>query len=94
MGTLGGKHSSFTMGPGTSFAFQHDVRVRADNDAVLTLFDNGGDPPRVKDQSRGLALALELKHMAATRTDEYGHTSALPANFEGNVSSCPAATFS
>jgi Arylsulfotransferase (ASST) len=89
MWTLGGKHSSFTMGPGTSFAFQHDVRVRADDDAVLTLFDNGGGPPRVKDQSRGLALALDLKHMTATRTDEYRHTSALPANFEGNVQQLP-----
>jgi hypothetical protein len=33
------------MGPGTSFAFQHDVRVHADNDRLLTLFDNGGGPP-------------------------------------------------
>ena len=29
---LGGKQSSFTMAAGASFAFQHDVRIRADDD--------------------------------------------------------------
>ena len=37
--TLGGKHSSFKLGPSVAFAFQHDVRVRAPG--VLTMFDDG-----------------------------------------------------
>jgi hypothetical protein len=83
--TLGGKRSSFTMGPGASFAFQHDVRVRADGDRVLTLFDNGGGPPRAHRQSRGLKLALDPKHMTVARVAEYRHVPDLPANFEGNL---------
>ena len=87
--TLGGKHSSFTMGPGTSFAFQHDVRIRADNDRIVTLFDNGGGPPRIN-ESRGLTLRLDPKRMTATRTAEYRHTPNLPANFEGNLQQLPS----
>jgi Arylsulfotransferase (ASST) len=87
--TLGGKHSSFTMKPGTSFAFQHDVRVRSAGDRVITLFDNGGGPPRVNEQSRGLTLTLDFKHMTATRAGEQVHTSALAANVEGNVQQLP-----
>ena len=75
--------------PGASFAWQHDVRVRSDHDRVLTLFDNGGGPPRAHDQSRGLKLALDLKHMTATCTAEYRHTPSLPANYEGNVQQLP-----
>jgi hypothetical protein len=89
MWILGGKRSSFTMGPGTSFAFQHDVRVRADHDRVMTLFDNGGGPPRAHQQSRGLKLALDLKRMIATRIAEYRQVPDLPANFEGNLQQLP-----
>lgn len=43
--TLGGKASSFTMGPGTETAFQHNaIQGR---DGTLTLFDDGAGPPRV-----------------------------------------------
>ncbi len=87
--TLGGKRSSFAMGPGTSFAFQHDVRIRAANDRVITLFDNGGGPPRANEHSRGLTLALDLKRMTATRVAEYRHAPPLPANFEGNLQQLP-----
>jgi Arylsulfotransferase (ASST) len=87
--TLGGKRSSFTMGPGTWFAFQHDVRVRSANDRVMTLFDNGGGPPRASEHSRGLTLTLDLKRMTATRVAEYRHAPPLPANYEGNLQQLP-----
>lgn len=87
--TLGGKHSSFTMGNGTSFAFQHDVRIQAANDGLVTLFDDGGGLPRAHDQSRGLTLKLDLNHMTATLASELQHNPALPANFEGNVQQLP-----
>jgi arylsulfotransferase ASST len=87
--TLGGKRSSFKMGPGASFAFQHDVRVQSPNDRVVTLFDNGGGPPRASEQSRGLTLVLDLKRMTASRGAEYRHAPARPANFEGNLQQLP-----
>ena len=77
------------MGPGTSFAFQRDVSVRSANDRVITLFDNGGGPPRASEHSRGLTLALDLKRMTATRVAEYRHVPPLPANFEGNLQQLP-----
>ena len=59
--TLGGKDSSFKLGRGASFAFQHDVRVRAYGDQFLTMFDDGAGPPYVHSQSRALKLELNLQ---------------------------------
>lgn len=35
---LGGKHSSFTMGPGASFALQHDARIQSPT--TISIFDD------------------------------------------------------
>ena len=82
---LGGKHSSFKMSPDAIFAFQHDVRVRSDADRTVTLFDNGGGPPRAHEHSRGLTLLLDVKDKTAIRVADYQHAPALAANFEGNL---------
>jgi hypothetical protein len=82
--TLGGKHSSFKMRPGTTFSFQHDVRIHSGDDRLVTLFDNGGGPPRLSSESRGLTLKLDLTHMTATRVAEQRQPSQLPADYEGN----------
>jgi hypothetical protein len=60
---LGGKRSSFKMGPGTTFWWQHDARRHADG--TITLFDNGAAPPREK-QSRALRLRLDMSAKTAT----------------------------
>jgi hypothetical protein len=60
---LGGKKSSFTMAPGTTFWWQHDARRRADG--TITLFDNGAAPPREK-QSRAIRLRLDMDKKTAT----------------------------
>ncbi len=87
--TLGGKHSSFKLGRGASFAFQHDVRVRANNDLFLTIFDDGAGPPTVHRQSRGIKLILDLKHMTARLVAQHEHTPALVSNYEGNFQQLP-----
>jgi hypothetical protein len=87
--TLGGKHSSFRFGPGASFAFQHDVRVRAHNDGFITLFDDGAGPPSVHRESRALKLALDTRRMTARVVEQDVHAPALSANFEGNVQQLP-----
>ena len=81
--TLGGKHSSFRMMPGASFAFQHDVRIRSAHDWFITIFDDGAGPPAVH-PSRGLKLFLDTKRMVAKSVGAEGHDPSLTAFFEGN----------
>lgn len=62
--TLGGKASSFHLGPGARFWFQHDATMLANGD--ISLFDDGAGPPMKEPSSRGLVLALNFKKMSAT----------------------------
>jgi hypothetical protein len=87
--TLGGKQSSFRLGPGVSFAFQHDARVRAAG--VLTMFDDGGGPPYVHSQSRALKLRLDFRHMTASVVSQRGHSPPLLASYEGDDQQLPDA---
>jgi hypothetical protein len=82
--TLGGKHSSFKMGPGAQFAFQHDVRIRANGDMFITVFDDGAGPPKVHSYSRGLKLFVDTKRMTARWVAGLDHAPNITANFEGN----------
>jgi Arylsulfotransferase (ASST) len=81
--TLGGKHSSFAMGAGTSSVFQHDALFHGSNQ--LTIFDNGGAPPRAHTYSRGVRVAINAKTHSVRLIGEYRHAPQLAANFEGNV---------
>jgi hypothetical protein len=83
--TLGGKRSSFKLGPGVQFAFQHDVRLHAKSDPLVTLFDDGAGPPKVHAQSRGITVRLNRSRRTATLVSEQVHSPALAASFEGNV---------
>jgi Arylsulfotransferase (ASST) len=59
---LGGRQSSFAMGPGTRFSWQHDARrLGAD---LLTLFDNSG-PPSHHPQSKGLVIRIDMRRRRA-----------------------------
>ncbi len=87
--TLGGKHSSFRMGPGTSFAFQHDGRSIAPNDKLIMLFDDGAGLPSVHKASRGVELALDIRHRTARLVAQWRHSPPLLAEFEGNVQQLP-----
>jgi hypothetical protein len=82
--TLGGKYSSFKMGKGASFAFQHDVEVRASGDREMSMFDDGAGPPNVHSASRGLELSLNIKARTATVAAQQFHSPSLLAQFEGN----------
>ena len=61
---LGGKQSSFTMGPGATFWFQHHVLPQGQD--TLSIFDDGGAPPVKEPQSRGILLNLDTGAMRAT----------------------------
>src|SRR5204863_573677 len=79
--TLGGKDSSFTMGPGTATYLQHDAVAQVNG--TLTIFDNGGGLPFVHAQSRGIREQLDLSTMKATLITEYDHDPPLSAAVEG-----------
>jgi len=79
---LGGKHSSFKMGPGTVPAWQHDARQQPDG--AITFFDNGATPV-VHPQSRAIELTLDTANMTATLVRRYEHSNPLVAGSQGNV---------
>lgn len=80
---LGGKHSSFAMGPGTATAWQHDAREQPDGS--ITFFDNGATPA-VHKQSRAIDVRLDLQRMTATLVREVAHPDKpLIAGSQGNL---------
>ena len=68
---LGGKQSSFALGPGAAPAWQHDAILQPNG--TLTLFDNGATP-KVHPQSRAVVLALNQQSMTATLLSSFDHT--------------------
>ena len=80
--TLGGKYSSFKMGPGTSTWDQHDAVMQPDG--TVTVFDNSGGPPFLH-QSRGIRERLDTRTMTVTLIREYDHSAPLDSIFEGGV---------
>jgi hypothetical protein len=83
--TLGGKNSSYKLSSEAVFAFQHDVRLHTDTDPTVTLFDDGGGPPRVHAQSRAITVRLNSSGKTATLVSQDQHSPALSAAFEGNL---------
>jgi hypothetical protein len=78
---LGGKHSSFKMGPGTGTAYQHDVRWQAND--TLTLFDDGATP-KVHSESRAITERINWKSRKVELIGRDVHTPALLAGSQGN----------
>jgi hypothetical protein len=84
---LGGKQSSFTLGPGVQFAYQHDARWMPNGD--ISLFDDQAGPP-VKPPSRGEIVRLDLKARTATLVQQLVRGSGPLTTFsQGNAQSLP-----
>jgi hypothetical protein len=67
---IGGKHSSFRMGRGTNFEWQHNAQMQPDG--TITLFDNASDGvSRNERQSRALRIRLNYKRRRATLLRAY-----------------------
>jgi hypothetical protein len=79
---LGGSQSDFTMGPGTTFWWQHCVREPAPN--VLSIFDDGGLPKKER-HSRGILLDLDTAGMRATLSRSYPSPAGLLASNQGSM---------
>jgi hypothetical protein len=83
---LGGKQSSFRMGPGASPAWQHDAREEPDG--TISFFDNGGTP-KVHSQSRAIVLSLNRQTMTATLLSSFVHPTPLLAASQGDFQPLP-----
>lgn len=84
---LGGKHSSFAMGPGTATAWQHDPRELSDG--TFSIFDNGASP-KVHGQSRGIVVRLEPQQRVATLVGQLTRpVTPVLADSQGNMQALP-----
>lgn len=81
---LGGKKSSFRMGRGSRFAWQHDARVH--KSGAITIFDNGAAPP-VHSVSRGIGIRVRGKN--ARLIKDYRHSRKLLSGSQGNAQRLP-----
>ena len=81
--SLGGRNSTFAMGPGTRTAWQHDAREQPDG--TITFFDNGATPA-VHSQSRAIDVSLNVANKTATLVRADVHPGkALVAGSQGNL---------
>jgi len=80
---LGGKQSSFGMGPGATFWFQHHITPLDAN--TVSIFDDGGAPPQKEAQSRAILLDLDTSAMRATLRQAYTHPAGLAAANQGSM---------
>jgi hypothetical protein len=80
---LGGSHSSFKLGAGTRFYWQHDSEWQPGG--LISVFDNGSDPPKEK-QSRGLLLDPNTSNHTVTLVKQFTNpTKTLLAESQGNL---------
>jgi hypothetical protein len=83
---VGGKHSSFKMGPGTAIAWQHDARQQPNG--AFTFFDNGAFP-QVHPQSRAIEVKLDMARKTDTLVRSRVHRNPLVAGSQGNLQVTP-----
>jgi hypothetical protein len=81
--TLGGKASSFRLGPGARFFFQHDAEMLPDG--RISLFDDEAGPPLEQPTSRGLILKLDLGGHTAAVARQYVPAADRSAQSEGSL---------
>ncbi|MBO0801845.1 MAG: aryl-sulfate sulfotransferase [Nocardiopsaceae bacterium] len=81
MWRLGGKRSSFAMGPGTSFAWQHDAKPHGG--AMVSILDDEAPPTA----SRAIFVVLDTSSMRASLARQYTRPGGAVANLQGSVQS-------
>jgi EmrB/QacA subfamily drug resistance transporter len=88
--TLGGRASSFKLGPQADFQWQHDVRLQSPN--TVTLYDDhccqltgGGSYVNPTGPSRGLVLKLDQQTHTATLLAQYGRDGGFESDYMGDT---------
>ena len=83
---LGGKDSTFKLGKGVRFDWQHSARQQADG--TINIYDNSAAPPTRKN-SRVLNLRLDEQAKTATLVKAFTHPLNLLSASQGNVETLP-----
>jgi Arylsulfotransferase (ASST) len=78
---VGGRKSTFRMGPGTGTAYQHDARWQPDH--TITIFDNGATP-KAHSESRAIHEQIDFKHRTVTLLGRYVRTPPLLTGSQGD----------
>ncbi len=86
MWELGGRHSNFHMGKGTTFEWQHDPHLTGEN--TLTLFDDA-DYPREERQSSAKKMRVNIAARTVVLEHRYTHHPPLLAGAMGSVQLLP-----
>jgi hypothetical protein len=88
--TLGGRRSSFRLGPGAGFQWQHDVRLQPGS--TVSLFDDhccqltgGGTSVKATGPSRGLLLRLDQRARTASLAAQLGQSEGFESEFMGDT---------
>ena len=84
---LGGKRSTFALGPGVRFAWQHDAELLPEGD--LSIFDDEAAPPEGP-QSRAIVVALDYTARTATLVRQLTYPGAsILTQSQGNAQALP-----
>ena len=78
MWRLGGAKSSFRMGRGTHFCFQHDARRSRPGE--ISLFDNSAGPPFLRKRSRAVRLRVDERSKRVSLRSAFVHPGILAPN--------------
>jgi hypothetical protein len=85
---LGGKHSSFTMGAGIRFAYQHDAE-QLPNWTITIFDDESSGAAKSASESRAISIEIDTTTMAATLKHADTHAPLLLTSSQGNVQTLP-----
>jgi EmrB/QacA subfamily drug resistance transporter len=92
--TLGGRHSSFKLGPGAAFQWQHDIELGPGS--TVTMYDDhccqltsGGTNVKATGPSRGLELKLDQRQRTATLVAQYVRESGFASDYMGDAQPQP-----
>jgi outer membrane protein assembly factor BamB len=81
--TLGGKDSSWRMGSGTNFEWQHDARLH--RRGLLTVFDDGAGPSQEESESSVKELFVNVNSGLVSLVKRFTHSPPKLAGSQGNA---------
>lgn len=88
---LGGRQSTFKLGPGVQFAWQHDPEVVSENrqGETVRIFDNESNGTPVLPYSRVITVHIDYRSDTATLLSAFEHPDDLSAPSQGNAQGLP-----